>query len=56
VFQYDSDYDRMRQRERFAQIRAEYQRVQAPSVAPVRRRRESRMRRIVARRVPLFRV
>jgi hypothetical protein len=61
VYYYDSDYHRQRQKERMAEIRDEYQRVQAASGPRV----QSRMRRfaqaarahmpIHPRRAPVYR-
>lgn len=62
VFSYDSDFDRQRQRERTAQIRAEYRRCQAyrPSPTATRARRYARsawshVRWAIPRRAPVFR-
>jgi hypothetical protein len=62
MMHYDSDFHRMRQRERMAEMRAEYQRVQrhgqSPASARMRRYAAStwsHMRHPIARRAPAFR-
>jgi hypothetical protein len=61
MYHYDSDFHRQRQRERMAEIRDEYQRVQASSEprARARFRRYARSAwsqvRVIPRRAPVFR-